>query len=165
MEWIESNSNLADGLSRKGLADPLSGAVALVASCPAWQPPTDLSLQSLAVLQAGCPAGHHRLLCTLGVYVGGCWSRFASPASCCRCFRIPTCMTCWGPRPMRITEVHSFTTMIRKKRKTSHTYIPAHRFEPVFGGWLENGLTRIFRYRDVMLSAATDGQDCIWLEL
>ena len=130
VEWIESNSHLADGL-----ADPLSAAVASVASCPAWQPPTDLSLRCLAVLQAGFRAGHHRLLCTLGVYVGGCWSRFASPASCCQYFRVPTRMTCRGRRPMRITELHSFTRMITRKRKTSHTYIPAHRFEPVFG-WL-----------------------------
>ena len=59
VEWIDSNSNPADGLSRKGLADPLFGTTASVASCPAWQSTADFSLRCFAVLQAGFPARHY----------------------------------------------------------------------------------------------------------
>ena len=44
VEWIDSNSNPADGLSRQELADPLFGAIASVPSLPTWQSPTDFSL-------------------------------------------------------------------------------------------------------------------------
>ena len=53
VEWMDSNSNPADGLSRQGLADPLFGTVALVASCPTWWWPL------FAILQASFPAGHY----------------------------------------------------------------------------------------------------------
>ena len=116
VEWIDSNSNHADGLSRQGLAEPLFGTIASMASFSTWQSPADFSLSDASrSFRQVFPPGHYSLLCTLVFTLGvvGLGSRVVSLA--CRYFRIPTCITCKRRRLFRITEVHAFPRLTEEK--------------------------------------------------